>query len=253
MARSSRLSSRYTDQPTAATKIPSTSPASVPAILHHLVALASLSLSFRELFAPSEIHDYMETQFGGHFAFLTVLGLSFTWITFAVSLAKDFFPRVKAFDLLKTWLSILVIPAEGIISVLYWGMTAYDPTLLVPAESKFQIPFRLDIGIHALPAFFLWSDFLLFSPRMSTKANPAAVSAIAAVCYSSWMEYCASINGHFPYPFLNTMPKFSRAQFYVGVIPVMIGLFHVANGVHLLVRGKGKGAGPEAEVVKKVE
>lgn len=44
----------------------------------------------------------------------------------------------------------------GIVSVLYWGMTAYDPTLLVPPGMTFQIPLSLDIGLHALPALYLW-------------------------------------------------------------------------------------------------
>lgn len=35
-------------------------------------------------------------------------------------------------------------------------MTAYDPSLLVPPDATFQIPLPLDIGLHALPAIFLW-------------------------------------------------------------------------------------------------
>ena len=97
-----------------------------------------------------------------------------------------------------------------------------DPTLLVPADSKFQIPLSLDIGLHALPALFLWYglsrrqpaarltlvrfrlDFLLFSPRMSKQANPLVMSAFTVLGYVSWMEHTSAVNQRFPYPFLST-------------------------------------------------
>ena len=41
----------------------------------------------------------------------------------------------SAFDTIKTALQIIIVPAEGIVSVLYWGMSAYDPSLLVPPGS----------------------------------------------------------------------------------------------------------------------
>ena len=41
----------------------------------------------------------------------------------------------SAFGTIKTALQIIIVPAEGIVSVLYWGMSAYDPSLLVPPGS----------------------------------------------------------------------------------------------------------------------
>lgn len=67
---SSRLSSRYTSQ---SKPVPPTSPRSLPATLLHVVAFLSLSNSFRLLFQPSPVNDFMESQKGGHWSFLTVL------------------------------------------------------------------------------------------------------------------------------------------------------------------------------------
>lgn len=39
------------------------------------------------------------------------------------------------------------MPAEGLISVLYWGLRAYDPALLVPPDPRFQIPLPLDLSL----------------------------------------------------------------------------------------------------------
>lgn len=43
-------------------------------VLLHVIALVSLSNSFRLLYAPSVISDFMAKLYGGHFTFLTVLG-----------------------------------------------------------------------------------------------------------------------------------------------------------------------------------
>lgn len=61
------------------------------------------------------------------------------------------------FNRIKKSLAILIVPTEGIITVLYWGMTFYDPSLLLPPDKEFHLPLSLDIGLHALPAIFLWS------------------------------------------------------------------------------------------------
>lgn len=64
---------------------------------------------------------------------------------------------IAELDSIKTVLSIVAVPIEGLVSVLYWGMKLVDPSLLVPPDSRFIISTALDISIHALPALFLWS------------------------------------------------------------------------------------------------
>jgi hypothetical protein len=59
-------------------------------------------------------------------------------------------------DRLKTSLSVVSVPVEGLVSVLYWTMQAIDPSLLTPENAIFKIPLFLDLSIHAFPAIFLW-------------------------------------------------------------------------------------------------
>lgn len=47
-----------------------------------------------------------------------------------------------------------------------------------------------------------------------------------------------SINLRFPYPFLNTLTQVQRSIFYLGTIPVLVGLFRGANYLHGVVRGE---------------
>lgn len=77
---------------------------------------------------------------------------------------KDVFPSIALLDKIKTMLAIIVVPAEGIITLLYWGMTFIDPTLLVPPGTDFKIPLALDLGLHFFPALFLWYASLFSLP-----------------------------------------------------------------------------------------
>ena len=47
-------------------------------------------------------------------------------------------------------MGIISVPAEGLISVLYWGIRAYEPALMAPPDGKFIIPLALDLSLLAL-------------------------------------------------------------------------------------------------------
>ncbi|BGP38322.1 hypothetical protein JCM10450v2_002268 [Rhodotorula kratochvilovae] len=226
------------------------------ALLLHLVALASLSWAFQQLFLPGPMSDFMDQMpVGGRWQYLTILSLAASWLTFAFSLAHDLVP-LALFSRLKTTLAILAVPVEGLVAALYWSLTLYDPSLLSPAvapgESPLRLPLSLDLALHALPALFLWLDFLFFSPPFPARAHPALIAATATGAYCAWMEYCAKGNGRYPYPMLDTMPPLARLAFYAAQVPVLIALFGAANGVHRFVRGSGDAA-PEAEGVRRAE
>lgn len=52
------------------------------------------------------------------------------------------------------------------------------------------------------------------------------------------MEYTAGYNRHYPYPMLDSMTPAHRSLFYLFQIPTLIALYHAANGIHRLVRGR---------------
>jgi hypothetical protein len=125
---------------------------------------------------------------------------------------------------------------------------AVDSKLLVP-PSGYRLSLGLDLSLHFLPALFLWYadippsstgvsltvvshrvDFLFFEPRFSRRANPLLISALTTLAYSTWMEHTSRINGAFPYPFLNFMSYNQRVGLYFTCIPILVGLFHLANG-----------------------
>jgi hypothetical protein len=111
--------------------------------------------------------------------------------------------------------SLIGTPIEGFVAIMYWGLMIVDPSLLMPPDPEFYLPFKLDISIHGLPAVYLWLDFLCFSPPFPKAAKPFALSTAAVTGYTLWMEFAASKNGRFPYPFLgelNLSPFLIRAR-----------------------------------------
>ncbi|BGO89942.1 hypothetical protein NBRC10512_001926 [Rhodotorula toruloides] len=220
---------------------PHTIPRSPFAFVLHLVAFASISWSFNELWKPSPMSDFMDSSYGGHWQYLTILSLAIAWLTFLFSLLYDILP-LSVFARLKTSVAVLAVPVEGLVGLLYWTLTVVNPALLNPSlgegKEPFRIPFWLDVSLHGLPAVFLWLDFLLFSPPFPTRARPALLSSLAAAAYVFWLEHAAAKNGRYAYPMLDEWTPVQRSVFYVMQIPVLIALYKLANGIHRLVRGE---------------
>lgn len=158
--------------------------------LIHTFGLISFSLSYKYLLDfPSFIND----SYGWHFQYLTIIGLTIAFLTFVFGLLADFTLSPTLF-LIKNTLSLCSAPLEVLISVLYWGISAVDKTLLIPPE--IQIAPWADIGFHAMPSLLLSLDLLLLSPPWTIKAAPAMVlSTTLALSYWAWVEQCFKYNG----------------------------------------------------------
>lgn len=158
--------------------------------LFHLLGLSSFSASYAYLvYFPSYIND----SYGWHFQFLTIIGLSISTLTFIAGLLSDLTNSPRTFSL-KNSLSLCSAPLEVLISVLYWGICAIDPRLVIPPGV--QLAPLADVGFHLMPAFFLTVDFLFFSPPWTIHVIPAmGLSTVLAFSYWAWVEHCFKYNG----------------------------------------------------------
>ena len=96
----------------------------------HIVGLASFTSSFVYL---QTLINPLHVGFGGHYQFLTIIGLALATITFVVGLLADLTLSPRLFAL-KNVLSVCSAPLEVLVSVLYWGLCAIDRSLVVPPE-----------------------------------------------------------------------------------------------------------------------
>ncbi|KAI0387259.1 FAR-17a/AIG1-like protein [Hypomontagnella monticulosa] len=194
------------------------SPSRQLSMLLHLAGIASFSASFRFL---GTWDTPMSNSFGGHYQFLTIIGLSLAQCTFIVGLLADTTLSPQLFQL-KNILSVCSAPLEVLISILYWGLCAIDKSLVFPPE--FQLDFLPDFGFHAAPAIFLAIDLLLLSPPWTVNAYSAlALSEALAFLYWFWVEYCFSHNGWYPYPIFGILSTWQRALLFTFSASLMTG------------------------------
>lgn len=159
-------------------------------LLFHAAGIASFAASFKFL---SNWDTPIAHSYGGHYQFLTILGLSLAMITFIVGFVADVTLSQHLFRL-KNYLAALTGPVEILITTLYWGICAIDKALIMPPE--FQLAFLPDFGFHAAPGILLALDLLLLSPPWTIRVYPAmALSLVLAFAYWYWVELCFNQNG----------------------------------------------------------
>jgi hypothetical protein len=156
----------------------------------HLIGIICFSLSYKYLIDfPTFIND----SYGWHWQYLTILGLTVAYATFIFGFLADLTLSPKLF-LIKNTLSLCSAPLEVLISILYWGISAIDKTLIIPPD--IHLAPLADIGFHAAPSILLVIDLLFLSPPWTINALPAmGLSSSIAVCYWAWVEQCYKRNG----------------------------------------------------------
>lgn len=166
------------------------SPSRGISVIIHLIGIISFSLSYKYLFDwPTFIND----SYGWHLQYLTIIGLSIAMLTFIFGLLADITLSPQLF-LIKNTLSLCSAPLEVLISILYWGISAIDKTLVVPPE--IHIAPWADIGFHAMPSILLTIDLLFLSPPWTIHALPAmGLSSTLALSYWAWVDQCYKHNG----------------------------------------------------------
>ncbi|KAI1776503.1 FAR-17a/AIG1-like protein [Hypoxylon cercidicola] len=194
------------------------SPSRQLSMLLHLAGIASFAASFKYL---QGWETPMSLAFGGHFQFLTIIGLALALSTFVVGFLADATLSSRLFKL-KSVLSVCSAPLEVLISVLYWGLCAIDKSLVFPPDM--QLDFLPDFGFHAAPAIFLAIDLLLLSPPWTIHGYSAlALSESLAFLYWFWVEYCHSHNGWYPYPIFDILNTWQRTLLFTFSASLMTG------------------------------
>ncbi|KAK0554487.1 hypothetical protein OC846_001273 [Tilletia horrida] len=230
----------------------------------HALGFASCFTAFSELQTVSAVSGVdIEDEFGGHWQFLTNIGLTFTGISFFLSILLDLAPHVKALRSAKLFFATPALPAEFLIAALYWTLLSISPDLLIMPvkkedplnpgvfiEHSVRLPLWLDLRLHAFPGVLMLIDYYAFSPSWSKNTHALFVGGLPTLIYVSWATVCAHFNGHYPYPLLTEASPTGRVGIYAGSLAVMISLTvffresHVwlDKALHTGVAGSGAGS-----------
>ncbi|CAE7224271.1 unnamed protein product [Rhizoctonia solani] len=184
----------------------------IPAVLH-ATSMSIMAYGFMSLGTIAS-DEWISKQTGGHWQFLTILGLAAAWITMALSLLGDLFPSSQSINGIKRSLLMISLPVSIIVSGIYWTLLLAFPHLILPpietssepAEPSsapevpqfYRIPLTMDLALHLAPSASLVLDFFVlerkYTPRQLKNQAPV-LAVLAAVSYATWAEYCASKNG----------------------------------------------------------
>ncbi|KAK5107975.1 hypothetical protein LTR62_000520 [Meristemomyces frigidus] len=202
-----------------------------------ILGLSSFAYNFAWLVCyPNPINE----SYGWHLQYLTIIGLSLAAITFTVGLLADLTmsPRLFAF---KNALSVASAPMECLISMLYWGLRAIDPKLVLPDWAP-PLPLLTDLGFHAVPAVSLVIDLLFFSPPYTIAFAPSlGLSGCIAFGYWFWIERCYQYNQFYPYPIFNLLSTGERIGLFVGSAVLMTLSTGALIWAYQLVNGREDG------------
>ncbi|KAF8557271.1 hypothetical protein OG21DRAFT_1407496 [Imleria badia] len=188
-------------------------------------------------FCDEPLADLMIAPKGGYFVFLTHQGLVGAWSCMVVSLFCDVFPSGSLTP--QTYTPTLAQVSFAISSI-YWSLLFFLPHLIVPVPTTAvsqptpavpRLPLTIDLALHAAPSFTLMIDFFVFEPKFSKTLGAPAVLSVLGFWYGSFIEYCATYNGSFPYPFLNN-PVVVRALIYTTTTGIGLGCFSMLNALH---------------------
>ncbi|TKA77562.1 hypothetical protein B0A55_06633 [Friedmanniomyces simplex] len=216
--------------------------------LLHLLGLSSFAYSFSYLVLnPNPVND----SYGWHLQYLTIIGLSLAAATFAVGLLADLTLSPRLFAV-KNALSVASAPMECLISMLYWGLRAVDPKLVLPDWAP-PLPFSADLSFHAVPALALVADLLFFSPPYTVAFLPAlGLSGCIAFGYWFWIERCYRYNNFYPYPLFSVLDTPQRIGLFASSALLMalstaalVWLYHVVNGKEDMSQANGHTHAPE--------
>ncbi|KAI0807415.1 FAR-17a/AIG1-like protein [Fomes fomentarius] len=216
----------------------------------HTTALCVMTYGY--LMLPDVVANKpMSEMRGGHFQFLTIQGLCVAWLTMLASIGCDLMPTSKILRSAKRALLMCALPLAIVISVIYWTLLLAMPHLILPADPNAatgaeptassavpesqRLPLQTDLALHAAPAIALFIDFYFFQrkyPKNVSRYGAMILAAVLGTWYSCWVEYCASYNGMFPYPFLTHNTFNVRVGIYIGASTFAAVAFTVLNALH---------------------
>ncbi|KAG1891274.1 FAR-17a/AIG1-like protein [Suillus subluteus] len=227
------------------------------ALFLHGVAVGVMTYGFMSL-RTLPMDGWIRAQKGGHFQFLTIQGLAVAWFTMVLSpwLSPLVFmthsPALRAAKRASLMIALpvtLFASPTFVISAVYWSLLLFFPSLILqrqlpglsePSSSSTlpelaRIPLNIDFSLHLAPVVTLLADFFFFEKKYTKKQVQIGSPLVVLACgtwYTCWVEYCASYNHTFPYPFLTENPFNIRVGIYTFVSFLAWSCFRLMNALH---------------------
>ncbi|KAI8603030.1 FAR-17a/AIG1-like protein-domain-containing protein [Dissophora ornata] len=178
--------------------------------------------------------------FGRGTQFLTIVSLILTMLCLGLGIVGDL---LKQRDLIRLKNAILpvVVPAECVVTILYWYLTLSDVYNIYPDGNRY-LPVWLDIQMHGLPFVYVFVEMFCYSETFQVRrVNDFFAVAAFTVLYMVWASFCAYMDGYWPYPIfdnLNCPWKQLRLMLISGAISLALQV--IISETHIRTRAASK-------------
>jgi len=219
---------------------------SILATSYRIVGLGLLLNGFRLTYHCEVLAPLFENN-GGRSHFLTMWGLFFSTLTFMLKSLSPLFPSGSTLRNVSKLSLAIALPLESVITTLYWPIILLVPQMMVdPDLGEIAIPLSVDMALHLYPALLLWTEYFLFSERLSNPSNgkiklaegiqlrPLTLNVLISAAYVSRVELFCKLNSNIPlpYPFLNNYSFAIRLPIYIASAALSYTSFCLAECLH---------------------
>ncbi|KAK9473319.1 FAR-17a/AIG1-like protein [Dipodascopsis tothii] len=177
---------------------------------------------------------------GTQFQYLTVIALLASLVIQVLAVSAVVLDYTAIWRV-KNELLCYVAPLELLVSVVYWSVMLYDRNLMIPPglDPSRMLSLWTDLSIHLVPTLFLVSDFLLYSPRPTTKPliHLGVCIALAQV-YWTILHRVHAITNSYPYPFLELASQMLRVVIFCAGAGMVSAFYLALRRAYVVLHGR---------------
>lgn len=165
---------------------------------------------------PPEYKEFLDKSILYRFQYLTIIGLYMTLLTVSLLLIDQlvFIITKRCNEKLKkltSFLIVVVLPIEIIISVVFWSLYLYDPRTIINEIilATGGITLFQNICMHAIPLFLLTLEIYYIDVKRDN--FHVMLLCVFGMLYYLFLRFVAKKANRWPYPFLDGKNEITRA------------------------------------------
>ena len=225
---------------------------------------SAIHFLFFAIFAATLYHNIanifisgVTNSYGGRFKFLTFINLLLSVLYYGVAVLNDVANALRhcktkedssgnGFSLLKfrdLFFGSLTFPLGFIVTIVFWGVMAFDSELMLPMNLRKMIPVHglYNHCAHSTPLLFSFLEMSIIKhPHFPSKSRGCLLYTSFCVAYVAWIMWIAYRADIWVYPVLKVLSWYGRAAFLgtaylLGLCGFFIGYFinGIKNRVHI--------------------
>ncbi|KAK6032983.1 FAR-17a/AIG1-like protein [Ostertagia ostertagi] len=182
-------------------------------------------IAFALIWCSSLYYDVTYQPRLGHnwyiYKLIMLTNLNFVILTiFSVFSLLDALPftsrRIK--DGLDFTFHCTIFPVATVTCLLFWGLYAINPELVMPEWVAKLIPGWLNHVTHTLPIFYIMLELLLFARESPTHKSSASMALLHIVIYFVIIFTVRIVDGYWLYPLLELFTMQHYAATFIGSV-----------------------------------